>query len=136
VYIRDIKTKFRVSKAVLVPVNFDTPMLLSFSPSQDCSKPSPAYQLLNDLINQYAYLSFKDNFNSYNSSLFYYPKSVIDHYLSNKSFKKIVTIQWRRSFPRKNPFQTRLMGNGPEMADKLASVLPKDILIRLLILRL
>ena len=122
-YIRDIKT--------LVPVNFDTPMLLSFSPSQDCSKPSPAYQLLNDLINQYAYLSFKDNFNSYNSSLFYYPKSVIDHYLSNKSFKKIVTIQWRRSFPRKNPFQTRLMGNGPEMADKLASVLPKDILIRL-----
>ena len=27
--------------------------------------------------------------------------------------------------------QGRLMGNGPEMADKLASLLPKDILIRL-----
>jgi hypothetical protein len=130
VHIRDIKKKFRVSNAVLIPINWDSPSFLTYSGMPRCSKPSPGYQLLIDLVDKYTNLSFKDNFISYNSS-YYYPKSVIDHYKSGKSFRKIVTIQWRRIWPKDRQGQGRLMGNGPEMTDKLASVLPKDILIRL-----
>ena len=129
-HIRDIKKKFRVSNAVLVPINWDSPAFLTYYGTPKCSQASKGYQLLNDLVDQYTNLSFKDNFISYNSS-FYYPKSVIDYYLSNKTFKKIVTIQWRRVWPKGRKSQGRLMGNGPELADKLASLLPKDILIRL-----
>ena len=130
VHIRDIKNKVRISNAVLVPINWDSPSFVTYTGIPSCSKASQGYQLLNDLVDQYTHLSYKDNFISYNST-YYYPKSVIDHYLSNQNFKKIVTIQWRRLWPKDRKGQGRLMGNGPEMADKLASLLPKDYLIRL-----
>ena len=99
VHIRDIKNKFYVSNAVLVPINWDSPSFLNYAGIPKCSNPSKGYQLLIDLVDQYTNLSFKDDFMTYNSS-FYYPKSVIDYYLSNKTFTKIVTIQWRRVWPK------------------------------------
>ena len=130
-HVKNIKKKFRVLNAVLVPINWDSPSFLTYWGMPTCSKPSQGYQLLIDLVDKYTNLSYKDNFLDYNNT-FYYPQSVIQHYLSKKSFKKIVTIQWRRVWPKDRKSQGRLMGNGPEMADKLASLLPKDILIRLI----
>jgi hypothetical protein len=49
----------------------------------------------------------------------------------NNIFNKIITIQWRKVWPKGREFQKRILGNGPELADKLASVLPKNYLIRL-----
>ena len=47
------------------------------------------------------------------------------------TFKKSVTIQWRKVWPKGRKGQFRILGNGPQLADKLASFLPKNILIRL-----
>ena len=35
-------------------------------------------------------------------------------------------------WPKKRRGQHRIMNNGPQLADKLASVLPKNILVRLI----
>ena len=130
VHIRDLNKKYHISNAVLVPINYDSPSFLRYFYVPHCSKASTAYQFFNDLYDKYANVTFKDNFFSKNSS-FYYPKSTIDHFLSNKNFTKSVTIQWRRLWPKNRKSQGRLMGNGPELADKLASILPKNILVRL-----
>ena len=74
---------------------------------------------------------FKDNFITDNE-IYYYPKSVIESYKSNVTFIKTVTIQWRKVWPKGRTGQFRILGNGPELADKLASVLPKNFLIRLI----
>ncbi len=42
-----------------------------------------------------------------------------------------MTIQWRKIWPKGRKGQFRILGNGPKLADKLASILPKNILIRL-----
>lgn len=73
---------------------------------------------------------FRDTFISDNDT-YYYPKSVIENYKSNISFSKTVTIQWRKVWPKGRIGQSRILSNGQELADKLASILPKNILIRL-----
>ena len=49
----------------------------------------------------------------------------------NIKFNKTITIQWRKVWPKGRKGQSRLLGNGPKLADKLASILPQNILIRL-----
>ena len=74
---------------------------------------------------------FKDSFISDNES-FYYPKSIIDSHELKINFNKTLTIQWRKVWPKGRINQYRLLGNAKELADKLASILPKNILIRLI----
>ena len=73
---------------------------------------------------------YKDSFISDNE-IYYYPKSIIDYYNSKIEFKKYITIQWRRIWPKGRIGQSRLLGNGPELAEKLANSLPKYFLVRL-----
>ena len=73
---------------------------------------------------------YKDKFISDNIT-FYYPKITIERYKSNNTFKKVITFLWRKIWPSTRIYQYRLVGNGPELVEKLASVLPKDYLIRL-----
>jgi hypothetical protein len=73
---------------------------------------------------------FKDSFIS-DKEIYYYPQSVIENYKSNITFSKIVTIQWRKVWPKGRKGQFRILANGQELADKLASSLPENILIRL-----
>ena len=73
---------------------------------------------------------FKDSFISDNES-FYYPKSIIDNHKLEVKFNKIVTVQWRKVWPKGRKKQGRILGNAKELADKLASILPNNILIRL-----
>ena len=65
----------------------------------------------------------------YNQEIFYYPKSFINSDLS--SYNKYVTILWRKPWPKNRKGQQRILGNGPEIVEKLNSILPKNVLIRL-----
>ena len=75
--------------------------------------------------------NYVDSFKS-DDDIFYYPKSVIESHNSNINFTKIVTFQWRRVWPKGRTGQQRILGNGPELAEKLAQHLPKNILVRLI----
>ena len=63
----------------------------------------------------------------------YYPKIIIDKHNSNINFTKKITIQWRRVWPKGRRGQFRILGNGRQLADRLASKIPKNknFLVRL-----
>ena len=97
-----------------------------------CKTPTKSYKLYNDFVDKYLDIKpFKDTFITDNET-FYYPESVLKSHESNIKFDKIVTIQWRRVWPKKRKGQFRIINNGPQLTDKLASKLPKNILIRLI----
>ena len=130
IYIKDLKKKYHISSAFHVPINWDSPCMIKNDYS-NCKDSTQTYKLLNDLVNKYMKIpDFKDTFKTDNE-IYYYPKSVIDNYKSNNNFNKTVTIQWRKVWPKGRTGQFRILGNGPQLADKLASVLPKNFLIRL-----
>ena len=59
---------------------------------------------------------FKDSI-GYSKDIFYYPKTIINP--NSKIYKKYVTIQWRKVWPKGRTGQQRIMGNGPELAEAL-----------------
>ena len=131
IYIKNLKKKYHISSAIHVPINWDSPCFIS-SGIPFCKSPTKTFKLYNDLIDKYMNIqNYEDSFKSDNE-IFYYPKSIIERYNSNKNFTKFVTFQWRRVWPRGRKGQKRILGNGPELVDKLASLLPKNILIRLI----
>lgn len=129
VYARELNKKYHISHAVLVPINYDSPLFKSSSETR-CSFPTKGFQFFNFLIDKYLNINFKDNFLS-DGEVYFYPKTTLDNHLSNTAFTKSVTIQWRKLWPKERKSQGRLLGNGPELAEKLASLLPKNILVRL-----
>ena len=131
IYIKNLKKKYHISSAVHIPINWDSPCFI-FSSVPKCKNPTTTYKFYNDLIDKYMNIpNYEDSFKSDNET-FYYPKSVIDNYNSNTSFTKTVTFQWRRVWPKGREGQQRILGNGPELAEKLSSLLPKNILLRLI----
>ena len=68
-----------------------------------------------------------EDFKNLDEEIFYYPKK----YNKEKTYTKFVTFQWRRVWPKGRKGQQRIIGNGPELAEKLAENLPDDILLRL-----
>ena len=132
IYIKnlDMSKKYHITNAVHIPINWDSPcFILSGVPT--CKYPTLTYSFYNKLVDKYMNITdFKDSFIS-DGEIFYYPKEVLESHKSNVTFKTIVTFQWRKVWPKGRKNQQRLLGNGPELADKLASLLPKHILIRL-----
>ena len=130
IYIKNLKKKYHISSAFHIPINWDSGAFITNN-FHNCKYSTKAYKLLNDLVNKYMKIpKFKDTFISDNI-IYYYPKSVIENYKSNIFFYKTVTIQWRKVWPKGRIGQYRILANGQELADKLASILPKNILIRL-----
>ena len=74
---------------------------------------------------------FEDKFITDNET-FYYPESVIKSHESGTKFEKIVTVQWRKIWPKKRKNQWRLFKNAQQLTYKLSTLLPKNILIRLI----
>ena len=134
IYIRDLKRKYHIESAIHIPINWDSPVFINLKIPKgypNCKYSTKTYNILNNLINKYINIPiFKDSFTS-NNDVFYYPESVIQNYKSDNGFNKTITIQWRKVWPRGRTFQNRILANGPELADKLASALPKNYLIRL-----
>ena len=133
-YIRNMKQKYHISSAFHIPINWDSPLFIRINNKKgypDCKYSTQTYNILNNLINKYLNISvFKDSFIS-DEEIFYYPESVIQYFKSNNSFNKAITIQWRKVWPRGRINQQRILGNGPELADKLSAIVPKNYLIRL-----
>ena len=132
IFIRNLKKKYLISSAIHIPINWDSPCFISSLNVPSCPHPTKTYKLYNGLVDLYMNISkFKDTFGP-NNQVFYYPKSVIKSHKSNINFTKIVTFQWRRVWPKDRKGQKRILGNGRELADRLASKLPKNILLRLI----
>ena len=129
IHIRDLNKKYHISKAVHVPINWDTPCFILFKQIPRCKYQAKAFFYLNEYIDKYMNISNFIEPLTYDNETFYYPKSVVDP--NSPKYTKFVTFQWRKAWPRGRKGQERLIGNGPEMIEKLAEVLPKNILIRL-----
>ena len=127
----DISKKYHITKAVHIPINWDSPcFIISGVPS--CKNPTLTYYFYNKLVDNYMnIIDYKDSFKS-DGDIYYYPKPIIEYYELKINFTKIVTFQWRRVWPKGRNNQQRILGNGPELADKLAKALPKNILLRLI----
>ena len=130
IYLRDLNKKYHISSAVHIPIGADSPLFMMVN-KLECKYSTVTYSIINKLINKYLNISkYIDNFNSDNE-IFYYPKSVINHKLLNISFKRTITIQWRKTWPKGRTKQKRLLGNGPELSEKLSRILPHNFLIKL-----
>ena len=131
IYIKNLKKKYLVSSAIHIPINWDSPCFIE-SEIPECKYPTITYKFYNNLIDKYMNIqNFEDSFKSDNQ-IFYYPKKIIENHDSKTEFTKILTFQWRRVWPPGRTGQQRILGNGPELAEKLASKLPKNILLRLI----
>ena len=128
-HIRDLKKKYHISKAIHIPVNWDNPCFILFKSIPRCLYQSKAFYYLNELINKYINIPNFIEPTNYDNETFYYPKSVTDP--NSEKYTKFLTFQWRKAWPRGRTGQGRLIGNGPEMIEKLYEILPKHILIRL-----
>jgi len=126
-----LKKKYHISSAIHVPINWDSPLLIRDINNTYCKHPTKTYKKFLELIDKYLDIpNFVDSFIS-DKEAFYYPKYIIDRHNSGVKFIKCVTIIWRRIWPKTRTEQNRLMQNGPELSDKLASFVPENILIRL-----
>ena len=135
IFIRNLKQKYFISKAIHIPINWDSPLFIEPNFQNGfpkCKYSTRTYNIFNNLINKYLNIpNFKDSFIS-DLDIFYYPKSVIQNSkLNNKIFNKTITIQWRKVWPKGRIFQKRILGNGPELAEQLSVLFPKNYLIRL-----
>ena len=129
IYIKNLKKKYHISSAIHVPINWDSPCFIT-SEIPDCKYPTLTYKYYNELIDKYMKIpKFEDIFKSY-KNIFYYPEKIIDNKNKTK-FTISVTFQWRNVWPKGRKGQQRVLGNGQKLADKLAELLPKNVLLRL-----
>ncbi len=129
IHIRNLTKKYHISSAIHVPIMWDTPLVYTFEKIPNCKYQSKGYYYLNKFINKYINIKdFHDNLN-FDKEIFYYSKKVKNP--NSSIYKKFLTFQWRRQFPKGRKGQNRILGNGPEIVEKLVEKLPKDILVRL-----
>ena len=131
IYIKKLKKKYKISKAIHVPINWDSPAYLNLD-YPFCDNPTKTYKLYNNLVDKYLNIKkYHDIFKSRNEA-FYYPKKIIDENNLKINFTKKITIQWRRVWPKGRKGQFRILGNGKKLADKLVLKVPKNISVRLI----
>lgn len=120
---------YHVSKAIYVPINWDSPVYCK-TEIPICQKISKTYKVL--LKSIFKYMNIPEFFDrpNYNKEIFLYPKSFNN--LKLNEYKKYMTIQWRKPWPKNRKNQERILGNGEEILEKLDSLLFKEkFLIRL-----
>ena len=134
IFINNLKRKYHINRAIHIPINWDSPAFIYLSDPAGypkCKYSTQTYKILNNLINKYINIpTFHDSFKSDNET-FFYPDNVIKNFEQHSCFNKTITIQWRKVWPKGRTFQKRILGNGVQLADKLASILPNNYLIRL-----
>ena len=108
---------------------YDTPLTYLFFRIPTCKYQSKAYYYLNQYVNKYINISEFHDIINYDNETFYYSKNVKDP--NSSIYTKFLTFQWRRQYPKGRKGQERILGNGPEIVEKLVEKLPKNILVRL-----
>ena len=128
IHIRDLNSSYHISNAVHIPINWDSPCFTK-CPIPKCSYPSLTYlQIYKSILKYMNLYKFNDSL-FYNKEAFYYPKTVKNP--NSTKYTKFLTFQWRRPWPQNRKNQDRLLGDGPDLVDKLSKELPQNILIRL-----
>ena len=131
IYLNNLKKKYKISKAINVPMNWDTPTFILMDLPK-CDSTTRTYQLYNDFVDKYISLTpYKDTFISDENSR-YYPERIIKNHENGVNFTKIITLQWRKVWPKNRKKQQRILGNAKELADKLSQILPQNFLVRLI----
>ena len=131
IYVKNLTKKYKISKAINVPINLDSP-LFTFRNIPKCNSTTKTFQIYNDFVDKYLDLKpFKDKFITDNIT-YYYPIFTIKNHENGIIFKKIVTLQWRKVYPHGRKYQPRILGNAINLTNKLAQALPNDILVRLI----
>ena len=103
---------YHVSKAIHVPINWDSPVYCK-TEIPICLKISKTYKILLKSIFKYMNIpKFFDKAN-YDKEIFLYPKSFKISKLNE--YKKYMTIQWRKPWPKDRKNQQRILGNGEEI---------------------
>lgn len=130
-HIRDLNSNkiYHISKGVHVPLNWDSPCFCKTS-IPTCTQKAKTYSYFYELIFKYMNISTFIDDNNYDENIFYYPKSLNKHYLLK--YKRYLTIQWRKPWPKERKGQNRILGNGEEIVEKLDYILNKyNVLVRL-----
>ena len=128
IHIKDLHSNYHISNAVHIPINWDSPCFTKCL-IPICRYPSLTYiKLYKSILKYMNSYKFNDSL-SYNKEVFYYPKTVKDP--NSSIYTKFLTFQWRRPWPKNRKYQDRLLGDGPNLIDKLSKKLPQNILIRL-----
>ena len=131
IYMQNLKKKYKISKAIKVPLNWDSPIFTKL-PFPKCDSTMKTFKLYNDFVDKYLNLKpFKDTFISDNVN-FFYPEKTIKNYKKGIKFKKIITVQWRKVWPAHRRGQTRILGKSRRLTSKIAESLPDNFLIRLI----
>ena len=133
IHIRKLKKKYHISNGIHIPINWDSPCFIVTSIPNCRNHRTKTYYFYNKLIDIFIPIKiYNDSFVNYNKEFFYYPKSTIRIKPNDKNEnKKIITFQWRRVWPQGRKGQRRILGNGPELSDKISSLLPNNVLLRL-----
>ena len=122
------KKKYFISNAIHLPINWDSPCFTKCEIPKCPNKTLTYSKLYEDVLKFMKIPNFIDSFH-YNKEIFYYSNLYFNSNTSN--YKKFLTIQWRKIWPKGRIGQNRILGNGPEIVDILVKILPKNILIRL-----
>ena len=128
IHISQLNKTYHITEAIHVPINWDSPCFCRFFRLESCSYCSNStigYTYINDLINKYMNISYFIEPKSYDEEVFYYPKKVKDP--NSPEYTSFITIQWRKAWPRGRKGQGRLLGNGPEIVERLYQVSTKRI---------
>jgi len=129
IHISQLKNKYYIYNAIHIPLNYDSPCFIVSDVPKCNYQQSETYKLLNKSITEYINISpFRDSI-GFDKEIFFYPKTIINP--NSNIYNKFVTIQWRRVWPKERTGQQRVLGNGPELTEALAELLPKNIMIRL-----
>ena len=131
IHIRDLnKNKiYHISNGIHIPLNWDSPCFCK-TKIPNCKTKTKTYDYFYNSIFKYMNISIFIDDIHYDKEIFYYPKSFNNSNLY--LYKKFVTIQWRKPWPKNRKGQNRIFGNGPEIVEKLDNILNKyNILIRL-----
>ena len=124
----DKSKKYLIKHAINVPHLYDSPFWQD-STLPNCKYRSPAYKRLMNLIAKYLPIpQFYDSLD-YNDSIIRYSSNIKN--VNGPKYTKFVTIQWRKPYPPYRKDQERLMGNGPELLNKLQQKVKNNILVRL-----
>ena len=92
IYIKHLKKKYKISKAIQVPINWDSPLYIGVDVPK-CDLITKSCKLYNDFIDKYIDIKpFKDSFITDNEN-FYYPETIIKNHELSIKFDKTLTTQ-------------------------------------------
>ena len=120
--------KYLIKHSINVPQLDDSPFWI-YNSLLYCKYRTPPFKYLLHLIAKYLFIPEFQESLDYNKTVIRYSTNIKN--VDDPIYTKFVTIQWRKPFPPGRKNQARLMGNGPDLLDKLQDSMKDNVLVRL-----